>query len=521
MSNIKIKEMWFFYQDYYHPVFQDINLSLDSDWKLGLIGRNGRGKTTLLHLLCGKLKPSQGRIQTLIRPSYFPYEVGQTYLKTMDVIKETVAGLRTLEIQMEKLLNLGDQMPVEDYIELYEIYEFNRGFEMESLILKELEQMELASELLERDFYSLSGGEKTSMMIIALFLRKDSFVLLDEPTNHLDWQKKESLARYLKKKKGFILVSHNLEFLDKCIDHVLAINKADISLEQGNYSTWKKNMEQKETFELRTEQRLIHEIAQLERNAEKTRKWSDVGNKQKYEFACNARTNGTRAYMQQAKRAEQQIQSNLEEKKQLLCNLEEKKDLQIRQIESEGCLLELNHYTFSYPNCKHPIIDDFTFKLYSQDRIGISGKNGVGKSTLLRSLVAILEEDFFTYSTAWKQEGLSVAFGRQEPEFSEGMVLDMSPTPYFLELCERFDLPEDFLKRPIDTFSSGEKKKLDLARCICSESHILIMDEPLNYMDVNFREQLTKAILEKNLTLVFVEHDEMFLKEVATRIIRM
>ena len=77
------------------------------------------------------------------------------------------------------------------------------------------------------------------------------------------------------------------------------------------------------------------------------------------------------------------------------------------------------------------------------------------------------------------------------------------------------------MKRPIDTFSSGEKKKLDLARCICSESHILIMDEPLNYMDVNFREQLTKAILEKNLTLVFVEHDEMFLKEVATRIIRM
>ena len=91
MSNIKIKEMWFFYQDYYHPVFQDINLSLDSDWKLGLIGRNGRGKTTLLHLLCGKLKPSQGIIQTLIRPSYFPYEVDQTYLKTMDVIKETVA----------------------------------------------------------------------------------------------------------------------------------------------------------------------------------------------------------------------------------------------------------------------------------------------------------------------------------------------------------------------------------------------------------------------------------------------
>ena len=534
MSNIKIQEMWFYYQDFYHPVFQDINLSLDSDWKLGLIGRNGRGKTTLLHLLSGALQPSQGTIQTLAQPSYFPYEVDQTYTQTMDVIKETVAGLRTMEIQMEALLNLEDQMPVEEYLKLLEAYEFHRGYEMESLILKEMEQMELSVDLLDRDFRTLSGGEKTSILIIALFLRKDTFVLLDEPTNHLDQQKKDALARYLKRKKAFILVSHNLLFLDQCIDHVLAINKADITLEQGNYSSWKRNMEQKEAFEFRTEQRLIHEITQLERNAAKTRKWSDVGNTQKYEFACNARTNGTRAYMQQAKRAEQQILDNLDEKKQLLRNLEEIKDLQIRQIESEGCLLELKNYTYTYPHCVNPIIEGFNFKLFSQDRIGIAGKNGVGKSTLLRELISILEKSAPQDPNIWKQEEISVSYAKQEPEFSEITVWDLlkrmedenfsyakDQSLYFLELCERFDLPEDFLNRPIETLSSGEKKKLDLARCICSKSHILIMDEPLNYMDVNFREQLTKAILERDLTVVFVEHDERFLKEVATRIVRM
>lgn len=534
MSNIKIQEMWFYYQDFYHPVFQDINLSLDSDWKLGLIGRNGRGKTTLLHLLSGTLQPSQGTIQSLTQPSYFPYEVDQTYTQTMDVIKETVAGLRTMEIKMEALVNLEDQMPVEEYLKLLEAYEFHRGYEMESLILKEMEQMELPVDLLDRDFRTLSGGEKTSILIIALFLRKDTFVLLDEPTNHLDGQKKDALARYLKRKKAFILVSHNLEFLDQCIDHVLAINKADITLEQGNYSSWKRNMEQKEAFELRTEQRLLHDIALLERNAAKTRKWSDVGNKQKYDFACNARANGARAYMQQAKRAEQQIQDNLDEKKQLLRNLEEEKQLQIMQIGSEGCLLEMKQYSYSFPECTKPIIENLNFKLFSQERIGIAGRNGVGKSTLLKEIVSIFRRTNLQDLAIWKQENINVAYAMQEPEFRvptayellqsmnrDDLFTERDRASYFLELCERFDLPEDFLFRPIETLSSGEKKKLDLARCICSESHILMMDEPLNYMDVNFREQLTKAILEKDLTVVFVEHDERFLKEVATRIVRM
>ncbi len=182
----------------------------------------------------------------------------------------------------------------------------------------------------------------------------------------------------------------------------------------------------------------------------------------------------------------------------------------------------------------NPIIEGFNFKLFSQDRIGIAGKNGVGKSTLLRELISILEKSAPQDPNIWKQEEISVSYAKQEPEFSEITVWDLlkrmedenfsyakDQSLYFLELCERFDLPEDFLNRPIETLSSGEKKKLDLARCICSKSHILIMDEPLNYMDVNFREQLTKAILEKDLTVVFVEHDERFLKEVATRIVRM
>lgn len=519
--------MWFFYQDYYHPIFQKVNLSLNTDWKLGLIGRNGRGKTTFLNLLHGMIEPSQGVIQMPVQTSYFPYEVNRKYTRTMDILKETVAGLRTIEIQMAELLLQGENMSVEKYLDLLEIYEQNDGFEMESRIYKEVEQMELSSELLDRDFHTLSGGEKSSMMIIALFLRRDGFVLLDEPTNHLDPQKRETLARYLKRKKGFILVSHNLEFLDSCIDHVLAINKVDITLEQGNYTTWRMNREQKEGYELRTQQRLIQEIVQLERKAVKTRRWSDTGNTQKYDFTCNARANGARAYMQQAKRAEQKIKDNLEEKKQLLCNLEEEKLLCIQQVESEGCLLELKNYSFCYPDSCFQIINQFNFQIFSGERIGIAGKNGVGKSTFLKVLVSELLDENMEEENIFRQENLKVAYAMQEPEFLVDSVIELIQDEkkerydYFLDLCQRFDLPDDYLERPISTLSSGERKKLDMAKCISSKSQLLLLDEPLNFMDVNFREQLTKAILEQNITVIFVEHDEKFLRDVSTRIIRM
>lgn len=265
MSQIAIKDMTYYYDDYYHPVFEHVNLLLDSDWKTGLIGRNGRGKTTLLKLLLGELQPSIGKIELHEKKiGYFPYVCDDRYGITMDVIKENIAGLKTMDVQMEKLILDNDSDHMETYFQLHDQYKQLDGYEMESRIYKEFEQMQLDQSLLERNYATLSGGERTCMQIIALFLRKEAFVLLDEPTNHLDQQKKLTLSKYLKKKKGFILVTHDTEFLDQVVDHILAINKVNLSLE-------------------------------------------------KYPFASHARTNGTQAYMRQAKRAEEQIESNLEQ----------------------------------------------------------------------------------------------------------------------------------------------------------------------------------------------------------------
>lgn len=193
MAKIDIKQLTYFYDDFYYPVFDNVSFCLDTDWKLALIGRNGRGKTTFLKLLQGSLEPSGGEIKRSGSVSYFPYTYDNNrFSKTIDVLKECIGGLKSLEILIEKYSKEeanGDSGQLIDALDLYSSLD---GFEIESRIYKEMAQMRLSADLLERNFSTLSGGEKTCILILALFLRKDSFVLLDEPTNHLDIQKKNT-----------------------------------------------------------------------------------------------------------------------------------------------------------------------------------------------------------------------------------------------------------------------------------------------------------------------------------------
>ena len=343
----------------------------------------------------------------------------------------------------------------------------------------------------------------------------------------MDKDKKEHLKEYLKKKKGYIIASHDTVFLDAITDHILAINKVDISIEQGNYSTWRRNMELKEQFELRTRQRLMQEISQLERQSKLTRSWSDVGNTQKYAFASHARTNGTRAYMRQAKAAEQQIRDNLEEKKQLLRNMEEEKQLSIYQeILEQEYLLSAENISFSYEGGREPVLEGVTLHVYPGDKIWLRGENGAGKTTLLKLLSGKLQATGISY-----KEDLSIAYITQEPVFREGDIKSFLhedlqededyQTIYtkFMELCKLFDLPEDFEYRPLETLSSGELKKVDIAKTLARQHRLLFLDEPLNYMDVYFKAQLESALQNDELTLIFVDHNEEFGNKIANKVL--
>ena len=209
MSQIQVSNLTFTYEGSYDAVFQDVSFQIDTDWKLGLIGRNGRGKTTLLRLLLG-VCPYQGTIKSSVPFEYFP-----------------------MKIEDEEECPM-DQLPGD--VPLWKVR-------------RELSLMEADEGLLYRPFYTLSGGERTRIMMAVLFSRETDFLLIDEPTNHLDLQARAQMGEYLKKKKGFILVSHDRNLLDQCVDHILSINKEGLEIQKGNFTSWNENRMKRDAFE--------------------------------------------------------------------------------------------------------------------------------------------------------------------------------------------------------------------------------------------------------------------------------
>lgn len=521
MANIQIKNMAYTYGSYYKPVFENVNLDLNTDWKLGLVGRNGRGKTTLLRLIHGSLECDQGSILKMTETEIFPYDYSKSYTRTLDVIKDNIGPYFQLECDMQRLLEEGTEASYMEYAAVITRYNELEGYEIEAKIQREFNLMDLPLSLLERPFESLSGGEKTKALIIALFLRKNYFLLLDEPTNHLDIKGKKTLANYLSKKKGFIIVSHDRLFLDQVIDHVLSINKGSINLEKGSFSSWNENRLVQEQFELRQKDKIEAEVKMMEKAAQTSRRFSQHKEAQK-KGATDKGFVGARAarLMKRAKNIERRREAQLEAKKGLLKNYEAIPKLVIKQeqVHSEA-IIKLQDVSFSFGD--RQLFSSLSAVIESGDRVWIRGENGAGKSTLLN----IIRGRIRTYSGILKiQSNLAIAESYQEALWQRGFLKDLLQEhgidrSVFQTTLAYFDMHDSYFERPIETFSQGELKKIDIARALASENHLIILDEPLNYMDLFFREQLEKAIKHYQPTMIFVEHDAYFGEAVATKII--
>ncbi|MEE1499968.1 MAG: ATP-binding cassette domain-containing protein, partial [Enterococcus hirae] len=219
------------------PLFDQATLNFDTTWKLGLIGRNGRGKTTLLNILQDKL-PYQGQIIHQQEFNYFPQKIGEEAQFTYDALNE-----------------IAD-------VELWEIE-------------RELQLMETDPEILWRPFHTLSGGEKTKVLLALLFVDDQHFPLIDEPTNHLDLVGRKQVANYLQKKnQGFIVISHDRGFIDEVVDHVLAIEKSQLELYQGNFSVYEEQKQLKNEFEIAQNEKIKKEVTRLKKTAAEKAEWS-------------------------------------------------------------------------------------------------------------------------------------------------------------------------------------------------------------------------------------------------------
>ena len=235
---IKVENLTFSYPSSYDPIFENVSFQIDTDWKLGFVGRNGRGKTTFLNLLMDQYE-YRGKIIKSVRFDYFPYLVKDTKKWTMEVLNEVCPQAEEWQIR------------------------------------KELYALEVDEEVLWRPFETLSNGEQTKVLLAALFLNEGHFLLIDEPTNHLDTHGRQIVSEYLRKKKGFILVSHDRCFLDGCVDHILSLNRSNIEVQSGTFSAFLQNFEQQQRLEEAQNESLKKDIRRLSQSAKRTQGWSD------------------------------------------------------------------------------------------------------------------------------------------------------------------------------------------------------------------------------------------------------
>ncbi|HKL80111.1 MAG TPA: ABC-F type ribosomal protection protein [Mobilitalea sp.] len=568
MSQITVNDLTFSYDTTYDNIFEHVSFLIDTDWKLGFIGRNGRGKTTFLKLLMG-IYEYKGSITASVNFDYFPFEISDPKLDTMEIIKNTIAPFTMWEQELEECLRLheGEQSMAHDnqqntsydnqqsttnsnqqntsfdnqrgiessepsispsmerYGRVLDLYQDHDGYVIEELIEKELGKIKVDQSVLTRAFSTLSFGERTKIMLAALFFKKNNFLLIDEPTNHLDMEGREILADYLQTKKGFILVSHDRSFLDQCIDHVLSINRTNIEVQRGTFSSWQQNKELQDNFELNRNEQLKKDISILNDSARRAMGWSDqieagkIGN---HVFDRGAVGHKTAKMMKRAKSIENRKFGAIDEKKGLLKNIELKEPLKMNLLSFPNKrLIEAEDLSLFYE--ERGIASNIDFTLRSGDRLAIRGRNGSGKSSLFKLLLG----EQITYTGRYHvAAGLKISYVSQDTSYLNGDLKDFAvryglDETIFKTVLHQLDFSRNQFEKDIRDFSGGQKKKVLLAKSLAEPAHVFLWDEPLNFVDVFSRIQIEELILKYQPTMIFIEHDKMFGEKIGTMEIRL
>ncbi len=487
---VSIRNLSFIYDGSYTPVFENVSFNFDTSWHLGLIGRNGKGKTTLLRLL-QKQYTFQGHIDMPLTPVYFPYPVADDSQTTRDVMLQAAPDAE------------------------------------EWMLICELNQLDVDDSVLERPFSTLSKGEQTKALLAALFTRDDAYPLIDEPTNHLDAHGRALVADYLRRKDGFLLVSHDRAFLNRCIDHVLSLNRSDVWVMQGNYDTWEARLNQQNEYEQGRNEVLRRDIKHLQAAAQRTASWSSKVEATKIGFNPNDVDNSIdrRAYlgaksekmMKRSKAIMQRQERAIEEKKSLLHNVEKVGELKLTVLHHpKDVLISVTGGKVEYDG--RVVCENVNFVLRRGERLSLTGPNGCGKSSILKALVGAGGSLTGQVSIA---PNLIVSYVPQQTDDLVGTMDDFISRSdidetLFKAILRNMDFTRDLFERPLERMSQGQKKKLLLARSLCIPAHLYVWDEPLNYIDVLSRVQLEGLLAEYAPTMLLVEHDAVFLERVCS-----
>lgn len=507
MSQIQVTDLTYGYEGSFDTVFENVSFGIDTDWKLGLIGRNGKGKTTFLNLLRGKYK-YEGNITSSAVFDYFPYQISEKQ-------RENCASLFLEEVKP--------------------------GCE-EWRVIVELGKLHADAELLYRPFKSLSHGEQTKVLLAVLFSGENDFLLIDEPTNHLDMHARECVKEYLCGKKGFILISHDRDILDACIDHVLVLNRKTIEVQSGNFSSWWENKTRMDHFAMEENEKHLKEIASLKQAAARSRKWADKNEATKIGYDPvkeHDRSGATRAYIgaktkkmqSRVTQYERRMERKIQEKEGLLQDIEQPVSLKIMPLSyHKERLISCQELSVRYEGAEDNVLKNLTFELVQGERVFLHGENGCGKSTLVKTILQQsgnrYEKLFVTDGEIRTASNLVVSYINQDTSFLRGDIRDFCrernlEESLFFALLRQLDMERTQFEKRLEEFSEGQKKKVLIAASLMTPAHVYIWDEPLNYIDVFSRMQIEQLILRYQPTMILVDHDIRFQEKIATRVVEL
>jgi ATP-binding cassette, subfamily F, member 3 len=499
-------------------ILSNIKLEIQSKARVALVGRNGAGKSTLLKIIAGQMSYDSGEI---IKPKdvsigYLAQDTGfHSNLTIWEEMMTVFAPLKQMENELRKLeLQMGDpdviadnkqyEKLLKDYDMLQEQFKNEGGYQYEADIRSVLHGLNFADyDWANTPIASLSGGQRTRLALGKLLLTKPDLLILDEPTNHLDIETLTWLEQYLQNYPGAILVvSHDRYFLDKIVTEVYELSRTSIKKYIGNYSS---HLQQKaENYE--------RELKFYEKQQEEVAKLKDFIQRNIARASTTKRAQSRRKQLEKM----QLMDKPAGDEKSASFSFEIE-----RQSGNE--VLTAEQVSIGYGNGE-PIVQNIHFRITRGESIALVGPNGIGKSTLLKTIVKKLplQNGEFRY-------GSNVKIGYYDQEqanlSSNKRVLDELWDEYPLKnekeirtVLGNFLFSGDDVLKPVSALSGGEKARLALAKLMMEKANFLILDEPTNHLDLDSKEVLENALIDYPGTILFVSHDRYFINRIATKV---
>ena len=494
-------------------ILNGLSFQVDSGERVGLLGKNGAGKTTVFRMLTGELEPDEGEVQLgagrrvgLI--SQIPvYPAGYT---VEDVLRSAFARMYRMKDEMDALAlameqGASDEATLRRYGELNARFEGLGGWDTDTAVNKVAGGLSIPQAMRQRDFDCLSGGEKTRVNLGRLILEDTDILLLDEPTNHLDLQATEWLEEYLRKFRGTVVtISHDRYFLDRTVTRIIEIQDGKAEFYSGNYSFYA--IEKERRYQERMKQYLKEQakIQQLEKAAEQMHLWAFMGNDalHKRAFSMEKRIERMRTTEKptKARKLEARFQS--------------------REFKGDE-VLQIKGLTKSFGE-KH-LFSEVYLRCEGGERIALLGENGTGKTTLLNILTGSEKPDSGSVRLGPSVKAAYlpqvIHFDHPERSILDTMLyeLDITPQSARNRLAAYQFTGEDVFKK-VSVLSGGELSRLRLCMLMDESINLLILDEPTNHLDIASREWLEEAVEAFDGTLLFVSHDRYFINRFATRV---